>query len=152
MRTHVRLLGLTATIAVIGVAGCRGEDAQSSSDYRGRYAGVGIYHPGPAWLKLVPGQSPADAASAKLIDDQAIIVVTDSQTGEIRACGDLTGYCVGMNPWRSSLVKSQIAPARLTDHMTAQWGEPVANTADNAAAAAEPDPAVPAPSKARKPS
>jgi hypothetical protein len=41
-----------------------------------------------------------------------------------------------MNPWRSSLVKSQIAPVRLTDHMTTQWGEPAANTADNAAAAA----------------
>ena len=27
------------------------------------------------------------------------IVVVDSQTGEIRQCGNLSGHCIGMNPW-----------------------------------------------------
>jgi hypothetical protein len=84
----------------------------------------------------VAGKSPANTASAKLVDDQAIIVVTDSQTGEIRACGDLTGYCVGMNPWQIKLVGSQIAPVRLTTHMKSQWGATAANTADSGEAAA----------------
>jgi len=66
----------------------------------------------------------ADAASAKPIDDQVIIVVTDCVTGELRACGDLTGYCVGMNPWKNSLSATQVAPIKMTSHVEADAESP----------------------------
>ncbi len=45
-----------------------------------------------------------------------MIVVDDSHTGNIRSCGDLTGYCIGMNPWKTPLPPSQVAPVSLTTH------------------------------------
>jgi len=68
------------------------------------------------WTKLVRTQQSNDPQTAQPIDDQVIIVVQDSATGEVRACGDLTGYCVGMNPWKSALVSAQIAPLKLIEH------------------------------------
>ena len=80
-------------------------------------------------------QQPGDASAAKLVDDEAIIVVTDSATGEIRACGDLSGYCVGMNPWRTALTKEQSSPVKLTAHQKgAEVAGPAANTTDDGAA------------------
>ena len=93
-----------------GYEGFWGGDASSR---QGRYLGVGIYSPGSAWSRLVAAQ-PTIAPQAQRADDQAIIVVTDSQTGEVRACGDLTGYCIGMNPWRSVLAKDQLTPVEVT--------------------------------------
>jgi hypothetical protein len=75
--------------------------------------------PGQPWTKLVAAQA-TNGAAARTADDQAIIVVTDSDTGEVRACGDLSGYCVGMNPWKSALPASQLAPVNLTEHTLAQ--------------------------------
>jgi hypothetical protein len=66
---------------------------------------------------MVAAQQLADDARAHPIDDQIVIVVADSQTGELRACGDLTGYCIGMNPWAKPLAASQIAPIVLTEHV-----------------------------------
>lgn len=66
---------------------------------------------------MVMAATPTDEAAAKPVDDQAIIVVTDSASGEVRACGDLTGYCIGMNPWKSELVTSQLTPIRMTAHV-----------------------------------
>ena len=48
------------------------------------------------------------------MDDQAVIVVQNSLTGDVRACGDMTGYCVGMNPWAQR--PGQLTPVSLTDH------------------------------------
>lgn len=50
---------------------------------------------------------------ARLSDDEHVVVVVDSLTGEIRQCGDLSGYCVGMNPWAKPLGALQTAPVRL---------------------------------------
>ena len=75
----------------------------------GRYIGVGIYSPGEIWSRIVH-DGPPPAGPIKPADDQAIIVVVDSKTGEIRSCGDLSGYCVGMNPWKTPLPPSQSAP------------------------------------------
>ena len=91
----------------------------------GRFGSVGIYTPGESWPKLMADANQADPAAAQLVDDQAIIVVADSQTGEVRACGDLTGYCIGMNPWKGALVGAQIAPIRLTAHAKPFVSEPV---------------------------
>jgi len=75
-------------------------------------------------------QASPDAAAARLVDDQAVIVTVDSRSGEVRACGDLTGYCVGMNPWRRELLQGQKAPVALAHHaVRPNAGADAANTA-----------------------
>jgi hypothetical protein len=82
----------------------------------------------------VAAQQAKETPAARTVDDQAIIVTTDSVTGEVRACGDLTGYCIGMNPWKTPLAASQIAPINLTEHE-----KPLRGMAESAA----PEPAAP---------
>ena len=97
----------------------------------GRYAAVGIYQPSEGWAKMVIDQLAAAPEAAGRLPDQAVIVVTDSQTGEVRACGDMTGYCVGMNPWKTTLAGAQIAPIRLKAPNTS----PINDTASASSAA-----------------
>jgi hypothetical protein len=116
MQTSIRLVSLALgafSAAALGLGGCRRSDATGLNDHHGRYAGVGIYAPSVAWTKMLQDQAPGAPQAAKLADDEAIIVVTDSQTGELRACGDLSGYCVDMNPWQAGLAKAQAAPVNL---------------------------------------
>ena len=129
-----RLLLLLVAVSALG--GCKGWVWQPRSDTsRGRYAGVGIYAPGPGWRLQSAGQRPLADRAARLSDDGAVIVVIDSRTGEVRGCGDLSGYCIGMNPWRADLAKPQQAPVDLTEHAKLSVDVPAANSADNAAAA-----------------
>jgi hypothetical protein len=123
-----------AALAALSLAGCKGHVNAANTGHHGRYVGIGIYAAGTAWSKMVADQ-PADPAAAKTTDDDQVIVVVDSDTGEIRQCGDLTGYCVGMNPWTKSLTASQSAPVRLNGHAT-DSGWP----ADSSAASASPSP------------
>ena len=137
----LRLLGFALlTVASLQVSACKrfGDAGSDSLATHGRYVGVGIYTPGAPWAQMARTQPPSDAAAARLADDQAIIVVTDSSTGEIRACGDMSGYCVGTNPWATPMAKSQIAPVELTAHgHPAGSAADVSNSADNDAAPAE---------------
>jgi hypothetical protein len=94
--------------------------------------GVGIYSPGESWTHVLDAQKASQGPAARPIDDQAIIVVEDSQTGEVRACGDLTGYCVGMNPWSVSMPAARRSPIALSEHVKP------AKVDDTAAASAEP--------------
>ena len=107
--------------AVASLFGCSlpsaSSDDTSQSRHHGRYGAVGIYGPSKQWTRLVGARASKDPQAAQLIDDQVIIVVQDTATGEVRACGDLTGYCIGMNPWRSALVAVQVAPLRLSEHV-----------------------------------
>ena len=100
---------------------------QNSGRLGGRYVGVGIYDPGSLWTKMVgampapPSAAPSatatpNTAAANVDDDDKIILVIDSHTGEIRQCGNLSGYCVGMNPWTKALLASQQGPVNLTQH------------------------------------
>jgi hypothetical protein len=66
---------------------------------------------------MVMARSPSGDGEARPIDDQVVIVVADSHTGELRACGDLTGYCIGFNPWRQPLAAAQTAPIQLVAHV-----------------------------------
>jgi hypothetical protein len=117
------------------LSGCQRGDVTTSGSAHGRYVGVGIYAPGTPWTQMVLAQPPTSSAAARLVDDQAIIVVTDSSTGEIRACGDMSGYCVGMNPWNSSLAQSQLLPVKLAAHAKPPESTSDSdNAADNAAA------------------
>jgi hypothetical protein len=126
--------------SVVALGSCKRADGTTTGDLgsHGRYTGVGIYTPSVAWTKIAQDQQPRSALAAKLVDDEAIIVVTDSQTGEIRACGDLSGYCVGMNPWQAGLAKSQLAPVSVTQHGNPQ-SYVETNSADNEAAPATSD-------------
>jgi hypothetical protein len=112
-RTAFLTAGISTALALTGCI--RAVDKSDEEAGHGRYAGVGIYTPTAAWSRL-DVRAPPDPAAARLADDQAIIVSVDSRTGEIRSCGDLSGYCVGMNPWRAGLATSQAAPVAMTEH------------------------------------
>ncbi len=103
-------------LAVAGLAGCSkpAPTQASAAPPHGRYLGVGIYRPELAWTKVAPAHASTNPAAASPIDDQAVIVVTDSTTGEVRACGDLSGQCVGFNPWAAPLASGHTAPVQLT--------------------------------------
>lgn len=124
-----------AAVAAIGLAGCKkpGTDTADgdTAAARGRYLGVGVYSASSLWSKMVSANTATDPAKAGLRDDEHVIVVVDSRTGEIRQCGDLSGYCIGMNPWSGPLDATRAAPVRLTEH-----AEPT--HADDAPSAAEP--------------
>ncbi|MEO6040308.1 MAG: hypothetical protein ABIP41_00215 [Croceibacterium sp.] len=60
-------------------------------------------------MKGVP--APSDPAAATIADDEHVIVVVDSITGEVRQCGDHSGYCVAMKPWSGGS-----SPAMLSKH------------------------------------
>ena len=112
----MRVLRVVAATIVTASLGACSEQNLVSSTHHGRYVGIGIYHPEEPWTRMVGADAPKVTPAARTIDDQAIIVVEDSDTGEIRACGDLTGFCIGMNPWKTALASSQIAPINLTQH------------------------------------
>ncbi len=107
-----------AVVAAMGLCGCdkSAEGTLGGSNRHDRYLGVGVYPAGQMWSRMVVANAPKDAASAKTNDDEQVIVVIDSKTGELRECGNLTGYCVGMNPWTNPLTTTQHAPIRLTKH------------------------------------
>ena len=104
-----------AVLIAVCVAGCNKAPDEIRVRH-GRYAGIGVYSPGVLWAKMVRTGQPADPVKARTSDDEHVIVVVDSDTGEIRQCGDLSGYCVGMNPWTRTLLQSQTLPASLTAH------------------------------------
>jgi hypothetical protein len=110
-------------------------DGGNASSRRGPYGAVGLYSPSRQWTRLAGVQASRDPKVAKLVDDQVIIVVQNTATGEVRACGDLTGYCIGMNPWKTALVTDQIAPLRLSEH---QKPPPSDDNTVNAAAGSAP--------------
>jgi hypothetical protein len=105
-------------LAGLGLAGCGKLKAESPSAHHGRYVGIGIYASGDLWQRMARAAPPADAPAqaARLSDDEQVIVVVDSDTGEIRQCGNLSGYCVGMNPWTKALTSQQQAPVTLETH------------------------------------
>lgn len=96
----------------------------------GRYAGIGIFDPGKLWSKIKASLPSGDPAAAKLEDDEHIIVVIDSHTGEVRQCGDHSGYCIATNPWKGG---PATLPITLTKHL--------ADLQDGTANVAEPEPA-----------
>ena len=111
-----RRIGVLVAILALGVVGgCVKRADDGAALHGGRYLGVGVYSAGALWRKLVTADN-KDAAAAKLSDDDEVIVVVDSHTGELRQCGNLTGYCVVMNPWQTPAGASQRAPAKLTIH------------------------------------
>jgi hypothetical protein len=81
-----------------------------------RYVGLGHYAAGRLWPELKRSGEPAEESAANLRDDDEILVVVDTHTGEVRQCGNLSGYCLAMNPWRGAPQGVQAAPAALLKH------------------------------------
>jgi hypothetical protein len=131
-----RFLALPALAAACLLAGCdRGSGDISPPQRHGRYAGIGVFEPGRLWSRMaVPKQANASQA-ATIADDEHVIVVVDSVTGEVRQCGDHSGYCISMNPWRQAPGPAQSAPVPLTVHAADLQREDAAVT--NAAAPAD---------------
>jgi hypothetical protein len=92
---------LLAAIVYLALAGCsKAPDASDRfASAHGRYLGVAVYAPGPGWLRIAQPTTSAGTNAAALRDDEQVIVVVDSVTGEVRQCGNLSGFCVAMNPW-----------------------------------------------------
>jgi hypothetical protein len=113
---------LVASACSLLLLGCQKQapvmgDANSPKS-PGRFAGIGVFDAGRLWQQMAtpsaPGQ-PKDPAAATLQDDEHVIVVVDSHTGEVRQCGDHSGYCVAMNPWSGTAVPS-VLPAKMIKH------------------------------------
>ncbi len=95
------------------LAGChRVSQAPEDRSPHGRFGGIGIYDAGRMWRQMATHDT-KDPALAKLADDEHIIVVIDSHTGEVRQCGDHSGQCVAMNPWAGSGVPGLPIPVTM---------------------------------------
>ena len=107
---------LAAVAAAASMAGCKPADIASAvAAHHGRYLGIGVYPAGVLWAQIVAG-APKVSAAATLKDDEQVIVVVDSKTGEIRQCGNFSGYCVAMDPWSQALAQGRTAPLPLIEH------------------------------------
>jgi hypothetical protein len=127
----MRKMPALAILAVLLLGGCdHAADGSSRPPRHGRYAGIGVFAAGDLWQKMVLPKQAAVAAQAKTADDEHVIVVVDSDSGEIRECGDLTGYCVSMNPWTRALAPEQRAPVALSAHAADLAAEAATNAAD----------------------
>lgn len=120
----VILLALAAGALALG--GCQkpvGSPAAGNAfSPKGRFVGIGIYAPGRMWTQLTRAVA-ADPAAATLDDDEQVIVVLDSKTGEIRQCGSLSGHCLAMNPWSAKLPAAQQTPVPVARHDRQLTGE-----------------------------
>jgi hypothetical protein len=96
-----RILFLSVAIALAG-CGDRQHGRASHGPGEGRYLGLGIYDPDALWQELAAAEQPKDPKAATLADDSEILVVVDSVTGEVRQCGNMSGHCIAINPWRGA--------------------------------------------------
>ncbi len=106
-------------LAVAGAAlcGCGPPDRGAATAAHGRYVGVGTYAPGALWSRMVVVGASRAPAAATPADDEHVIVVVDSRTGEIRECGDYSGLCVSLQPWTAAVAPAQRSPVTLTKHL-----------------------------------
>lgn len=121
---------------LLSLGGCDREGSYQPED-GGRYRGIGIASPGKQWTKLADAPKPGDAKTATLADDDYVVFVTDSQTGEVRECGNRSGFCIRFQPWQRP---APLAPLALTNHADAALVE---NASEPAAAVTDtlPEPA-----------
>ncbi len=130
---------VASAVAALGLGGCRkaGErpaDMLGAGHGKGRYFGVGLYPAGRMWEQVVSADASKDPGASQPKDDDQIVVVLDSATGELRQCGNISGTCIAMNPWSKPLAASHQAPVLVRKHAD-QLDEAIAkpNTAAGAA-------------------
>lgn len=107
----LRLWTLMSAMSLL--VGCGKEASNQARHHEGRYQGIGIATPGDQWKALADAPKPATEKAATLADDDYLVFVTDSVTGEVRECGDRSGVCVSVQPWTKDAVK---APVNLSTH------------------------------------
>ena len=109
-----RLILLTVLAAL---SACKQADDAFGISKRsqGHYTGIGIYNAGVLWGKMVLRPEAKDLKKAQIQDDEHIIVVMDTHTGEVRQCGDHSAYCVTMAPWAAGRAILSL-PANLSAH------------------------------------
>ncbi len=127
-----------AILVALALGGCGPRIDSATHAPSGRYAGVGIYPADRTWTKMSGADKPADKAAATISDDQVVIVTVDSNTGELRQCGNLSGYCIGLNPWTRQLGKPQTAPVSVTEHAPEKTVDRSETPASNVAASTAP--------------
>lgn len=130
-------VGLLITCCL--VAACDRGEALSAPATKspGRYAGIGVFDVGRLWGQRADAPPPGDPATARLEDDEHVIVVIDSHTGEVRQCGDHSGFCVTMNPWSRGGGRGAL-PGKLKKHAADLAAEEQAGSTDVAGNAAAP--------------
>lgn len=121
-----------ALVTLLCGCGKMADGASGGGGHHGRYQGIGVYSTGQLWSQLADADRAKDPAAAGTDDDEHIIVVVDRQTGELRECGDYSGYCVSMNPWTKAIGPAQTLPAKLVKH-----ADELAKAADREAVAAD---------------
>ena len=125
------MVALAVGLCVL-VGGCnRADEIDAGPAHKtlGRYSGIGIYEAGPLWSKLADQPIAKDPKAAKLSDDQHIIVVVDGITGEVRQCGDRSGFCVAMNPWANGSAGPVQLPVKLSEHGASPKSEEASSAA-----------------------
>lgn len=105
-------VGLVLAVGALTLAGCH-RIVGGEAAHQGRYLGVGVYPAGAMWSQIVVS-APADPKVAGLKDDEQVIVVVDSRTGEVRQCGALSGYCIRLDPWARQA--AQASPVVVVKH------------------------------------
>jgi hypothetical protein len=117
---------LAVVVACTPLAACeRANDGLGGSGVsRGRYVGVGHYSPGQMWTQIAGVPSSKDPAAARPDDDEQVIIVMDSLTGEVRQCGNLSGRCVGLNPWSKGAAGAPIALMKHAEELAADVEQP----------------------------
>lgn len=109
---------LVAAAGLLALAGCQKPAPEGGAASQDRYLGVGVYAPGAMWTQIARSGAPPGAAAATLKDDEQVIVVVDSKTGEVRQCGNLSGFCIGMNPWAGAAPAAPVAVLKHADRLT----------------------------------
>lgn len=101
--------------------GCGQQPAHNAiepSEHHGRFLGIGVYPASDLWQHLAARDRSTDPHAATLADDTQLIVVVDSNSGEIRQCGNMSGHCIGINPWAAALGQGRAAPVTLDAHQS----------------------------------
>jgi hypothetical protein len=130
-------LAVAALAAMLLLGGChRGPGGGGSlrPARHGRFAGIGVFDAGPLWSRMTVAKPSANSQAATTADDEHVIVVVDTDTGEVRECGDLSGTCAAFNPWTRAIAPGQGTPVSLTAH-AADLAREDAGTSNEAAPA-----------------
>jgi hypothetical protein len=116
MEAAMRLARFGLLLTASTLAACNQHEASSAGPKSpGRYAGIGTFDAGRLWQEIKVASKSQDKSAANLADDEHVIIVLDSHTGEIRECGDHTGFCVAMNPWAAGATPAA-TPVTLAQH------------------------------------
>ncbi len=84
----------------------------------GRFLALGHFEPGRLWREVARAPGSRDPTAARPDDDEKVIAVVDSRTGEVRQCGNLSGACISFNPWMTPADALPQAPVQLRKHLS----------------------------------